>query len=83
MTQVFVSASAPTARDAREEINLALQNAGYDERVEEKDYISESRDTDAAFAGEVFATFAIDIDDTLESVTDALRGTGISVEPVE
>ena len=83
MIEIFVSTSAPSQAEAVSEINLALESKGYDERVAESDYISESDQTDAAFAGESFYTFAISIDDGIESVREAFKGTPISVEPVQ
>ena len=85
MVEVFVSISAPTQSEAVQEINLALAHQGYDERISESDYITESGsdETDAAFAGDKFYTFAISIDDGIESICEAFRGTDISIEPVQ
>lgn len=83
MIEVFISTSAPSQAEAVSEINIALEGKGYDERVAESDFISESDDTDAAFAGESLYTFAISIDDGMESVREAFKGTPISIEPVQ
>ena len=82
MTEIFISISAPSQFEAVGEINKALGDQGYDERIAESDFISEI-DDDSAFAGESLYTFAISIDDGIESVREAFKGTGVSVEPVQ
>lgn len=71
--------------EAVDEINFSLKEAKYDERITEDDLVAEDpvEKIDPDDFDDCDFTFAININDTPESIKEKLCGTGVDVETEE